>query len=358
MKLPVLIKHQPRRLQTLLLESQGVKSARNYGKVRIWLVLLVVFVAILAVVAAGVAWHYINRPIALRGAVIQENDDPKKQSPIMDVQIDAGDRMAGGPVKSDFSGYFKVTLRPGVKKGQPITIHFRNPDFQPVDWKGMVSDNVYVIRMVPLHHDDTDEKPDRPQVLVSNIFVRYSIETTAAVNIGTGVTTFQVINVANVPCDRTTPCSPDNKWKAAIGGASLDAGQGNVFENARVSCIAGPCPFTKIDSDNFSHGGRVISVMVRGWADTTTFLFQAEVFRQQINDIVRETYPVIFGRALNFTLPAAAQGPSLEAEIAGTNIIFPLGPSPTLSWANCNVKVGRDQSKSYRCELKPGYRFR
>ena len=341
-----------------MLESQGVKSARYYGKVRIWLVLLVVFVAILAVVAAGVAWHYINRPIALRGAVIQENDDPKKQSPIMDVQIDAGDRMAGGPVKSDFSGYFKVTLRPGVKKGQPITIRFRNPNFQPVDWKGMVSDKVYVIRMVPLHHDDTDEKPDRPQVLVSNIFVRYSIETTAAVNIGTGVTTFQVINVANVPCDRTTPCSPDNKWKAAIGGASLDAGQGNVFENARVSCIAGPCPFTKIDSDNFSHGGRVISVMVRGWADTTTFLFQAEVFRQQINDIVRETYPVIFGRALNFTLPAAAQGPSLEAEIAGTNIIFPLGPSPTLSWANCNVKVGRDQSKSYRCELKPGYRFR
>jgi hypothetical protein len=67
---------------------------------------------------------------------------------------------------------------------------------------------------------------------------------------------------------------------------------------------------------------------------------------------------VIFGRALNFSLPAAAQGPTLEAEISGTNIIFPLGPSPTLSWANCNVKVGKDQSKSYRCELKEGYRFK
>ncbi len=120
-------------------------------------------------------------------------------------------------------------------------------------------------------------------------------------NIGTGVTTFQIVNTANVPCDHTTPCSPDNKWRAAIGGASLDAGQGNVFENARVSCIAGPCPFTRIESDNFSHGGRVISVSVRGWADTTTFLFQAEVFRQEISDIVRESYPVIFGRAMNFS---------------------------------------------------------
>src|ERR1700720_555855 len=294
-----------------------MKFACNRGKVRIWLISLAAFVATLAVVAAVVAWHYINKPISLRGAVIQQNDDPKKQSPIMDVQIDGGDQMAGGPVKSDFSGYFKVTLRPGVKKGQPITIHFRNPNFQPVDWKGMVSDNVYVIRMVPLHHDDTDEKPDRPQVLVSNIFVRYSIETTAAVNIGTGVTTFQVINFATIPCDHATPCSPDNKWKAAIGGASLDAGQGNVFENARVSCIAGPCPFTKIDSDEFSHGGRNIGVSVLDWSDTAMFLFQAEVFRQEISDIVRETYPVIFGRALNFTLPAAAQGPSLQAEIAG-----------------------------------------
>jgi hypothetical protein len=335
-----------------------MRSIRNSGKVRVWLASLAAFAVILLGALGAVAWHYINRPISLRGAVIQQSDDPKKQSPIMDVQINADGDVAGAPVKSDFSGYFKLTLRPGVKQGHPITIHFRNPDYQPFDWKGMVSDKVYVIRMVPLHHDDTDEKPNQPQIMVSNIFVRYTIETTASVNIGTGVTTFQVVSTANVPCDHTTPCSPDNKWKAAIGGASLDAGQGNVFENARVSCIAGPCPFTKIDADNFTHGGRVISVSVRGWADTTTFLFQAEVFRQEISDIVRESYPVIFGRALNFSLPAAAQGPTLEAEIAGTNIIFPLGPSPTLSWANCNVKVGKDQSKSYRCELKQGYRFK
>src|SRR6516225_6424717 len=220
-----------------------MRSIRNTGKIKVWLISLAAFVVMLAGVLSAVAWHFINRPISLRGAVIQQNEDPKKQSPIMDVQIDADGNVASAPVKSDFSGYFKLTLRPGVKRGHPITIHFRNPDYQPFDWKGVVGDKVYIIRMLPLHHDDVEEKPNQPQVVVSNIFVRYTIETTASVNIGTGVTTFQIANNANVPCDHTTPCSPDNRWKAAIGGASLDAGQGNVFGNARVSCIAGPCPF-------------------------------------------------------------------------------------------------------------------
>lgn len=333
-------------------------SVRTHGKVRLWIAVTAGLAIILAAALAAVAWHYINKPIALRGAVIQQNEDPKKQSPITDVAINASNHEASRAATSDFSGYFKLTLLPGVKRGQPITIQFRHPDFEPVDLVSTVSDKVYVVRMVPLHQDDANEKPDQPQAEVSNIFVRYSIESTAAVNIGTGVTTFQVVNTGNVACDRRGTCSPDNKWKAAIGGASLDAGQGNVFENARVSCIAGPCAFTKIESDNFSQGARRISVSVRGWSDTTTFLFQAEVFQQEISDIVRSSYPVIFGRALNFSLPAAAQGPSLEAEIAGTNIVFPLRPSPTLSWAVCNVKVGKDQSKSYRCELKQGYRFR
>ncbi len=135
-------------------------------------------------------------------------------------------------------------------------------------------------------------------------------------------------------------------------------GTETVNENARLSCIAGPCPFTKIVSDGFSRGGRNIAVTVLGWSDTTTFLFLVEVFRHQISDIVRESYPVIFGDSLNFTLPGSAEGSSLEAEIDGTNIVFPLRPSPTLSWADCKVRVGKDQSKIYRCELRPRYRFR
>jgi hypothetical protein len=311
-------------------------------------------VLVLAVSLAGM--HYLRRPIALKGAIIQEDADTRKESPVTDVEVTVANNLAPEAAKSDFSGYFRLPLRGGVKRGQHVVLQFRHPDYESVDMPVEVGDKLYVARMLPLR-PDAAEQPGRPETVVSNVFVRYSIEATASVNVGAGVTTFQAVNTGNIRCDHTTPCSADNKWKAAVGSASLDAGQGNVFDNARVSCIAGPCPFTKIQTDDFSRGGRNISVSVLNWSDTTTFLFQAEVFRQEISDIVRESYPVIFGRALNFSLPAAAEGPSLEAEIAGTNIVFPLGPAPALSWADCNVKVGKDQTKSYRCELKDGYKF-
>jgi len=328
------------------------------GRVRPWVLALIssIALAILAV-AAGVATYYVRRPLALKGAILQQDADPKKQSPITDVEVSAADDLSTAPTKSGFSGYFRLALRRGVRRGQQITLQFRQPQYQPVDLPTYVSDQLYIIHMVPLHPDMEPETP-HAQVVIANVFVRYSIEQRAEANVGAGVTTFQVINKGNVPCDGHNPCSPDDKWRAAIGSASLDAGQGNVFEDARVSCIAGPCPFTKIESDNFSQGGRSIRVSVLDWSDTTTFLFQAEVFRQQINNIVRESYPVIFGRALNFSLPSAAEGATLEAELDGTQIVFPLGPSPILSWATCNVSVGKDQSKTYRCELKTGFRFR
>jgi hypothetical protein len=197
-----------------------------------------------------------------------------------------------------------------------------------------------------------------PDVIVANVRVRYSMKSTSAADVGSGVKTFQVVNIGNKPCDGHPPCSPDGKWKAVTASASLEAGEGNQFRNARVSCIAGPCPFTKIDSDDFSQGGRAISVSVRNWSDTTTFLLEAEVVHPMVSDTVRESYPVIFGPALNFTLPSTAEGPSIEAEINADTIIFPLGPDLFLSWANCNVRGNQDQTKAYRCELKPGYRFR
>jgi hypothetical protein len=334
-----------------------MRSISSRGAAKPWIVSIVASVGVVLLVAsAAVITHYVRKPIYLKGAIIQKDPDPRKQSPITNVEISAADNLSAS-VQSDFSGYFRLGLRRGVKRGQKITLQFRHPDFQPVDLPEVVSDKLYIVSMEPLH-PDIEIASDRPEAVVANVFVRYSIESTAEVNVGAGVTTFQVINTGNVPCHQHKPCSPDDRWKAAIGSASLDAGQGNVFENARVSCIAGPCPFVKIVSDNFSQGGRTIQVSVLGWSDTTTFLFQAEVFRQEINDIVRESYPVIYGRALNFSLPGAAEGPTLEAELDGTKIVFPLGPSPILSWAACNVRVGKDQSKSYRCELKPGYRFR
>jgi hypothetical protein len=167
----------------------------------------------------------------------------------------------------------------------------------------------------------------------------------------------EVVNTGNVPCGDRSFCSPDGKWKAAIGSLPLDAGEGQEFQNVRVSCIAGPCPFAKIESDGFSRGGRKIDVSVRAWSDTVTFLVEAEVVHSMLSDVIRQAYPSIFGRDMTFTLPPTGQGPSIEAEVNGFDIVYPLGPDLSISWASCNVQVASNRTKLYSCELKPGYRF-
>jgi hypothetical protein len=76
-----------------------------------------------------------------------------------------------------------------------------------------------------------------------------------------------------------------------------------------------------------------------------------------VADIVHESHPVIFGRTLSFTLPASAEGVCIEADVAGETVIFPLGPALFLSWATCDATGGSDQTKVYRCDLKPEYQF-
>jgi hypothetical protein len=301
--------------------------------------------------------HKKPRSIVLIGAVLKQDNDPPRQSPVANVEISSPDGVLLRDARSDFSGSFKLTFVPGVKLGEPVQLAFRHPDFQPLDVKELLSDKLEIVRMTPLH-GEIETALNEAKIVIGNVVVRYSTEATKTDNIGSAVKTFQVVNEGNFPCVQTTPCSPDGRWKATVASASLDAGEGNVFRDARVSCIAGPCPFTRIDTDEFSHGGRSIKVTVRNWSDTTTFLLQAEVFRSQLDSIVRRSFPVIFGRSMNFTLPSSAEGPSIEAEMNGTMIVFPLGPTPVLSWAECQVRVEKNQAKDYRCELKQGYQFR
>jgi hypothetical protein len=220
-----------------------------------------------------------------------------------------------------------------------------------------VADKIYVAHMVSVAQPNTTES-HRPEVMVSNTRVRYSMKATTEANVGSMVKTFQVTNTGNIPCDNRPPCSSDGKWKATIGSMSLDAGEGNEFRNARVSCIAGPCPFAKIEREQLSQDRRHLNVSVRNWSDTTTYLLESEVVHPMVSDMVRESYPVIFGRALNFSLPSTAEGPSIQAELDGEAIVFPLGPDLFLRWADCHMGVDKDQAKTYRCELKPGYQFR
>lgn len=293
----------------------------------------------------------------IQGAIVKHNPDTRKESPIEGVEVSAADGSAIHDVKSDFAGYFRLPLEPQIVPGQSVVLNFQHPDYLPANLQATVANNLYVVEMAPVHGEveaDLNEK----QVMVANVLIRYSIGSSVLENIGTGEKTFQVENHGNVPCNGQKPCSPDGKWKAATVSASLDSGEGNLFQNGRVSCIAGPCPFTKIDSDGFSHPARAISVTVRDWSDTTTFLLQAEVFHSESSNLIRFSYPVIFGRSMNFTLPNDAEGPTIEAEMDGSQIIFPLAPDPILSWADCSVRVEKKQGKDYRCELKAGYSFK
>ena len=328
---------------------------RGRRKAAIW----VAAVMVLGVTLATLLLMHLHRnkeSISLKGAVIRLDTDADKQLPIVDVEISEANGLSVGECKSDSSGYFNLRLRPGVKTGQSVVLQFRHPDYQSLNLSDLAGDKLYVARLVPVPRQ-TQTQPNRPDMAVSNVSVRYSIKTITAVNVGSAVKTFPVVNTGNVLCNGKEPCSPDGKWKAVVGSISLDAGEGNEFRNARVSCIAGPCPFTMIEPDNFSRRGRRIKVSARNWSDTAIFLLEAEVFHPMVSDSVRKSYPVIFGQALNFTLPAAAEGVCIEAELNGEPIVFPLGPNLFLSWAGCNTRVNNDQTKVYRCELKPGYRF-
>ena len=318
--------------------------------------------AVLAVLAGAIGrlpisgWSRptVAEPLYIRGAVVEQENDPAKQLPISDVDVTAADNAAVSRVTSDSSGFFSLSLRPDVKPGTPISLKFRSSDYKPLDLNVVAGDEINIARMVPVRQEAQNRGP---VVSVTGISVRYSIETTNAVNVGSAVKTFEVMNTGNLPCAGKPPCSPGMRWKAAVGSATLDAGEGKEFRNARLSCIAGPCPFTTIESDNFSKGGRTISASVRDWSDTTTFLLEADVFRRQIADVIRQAFPVIIDQAMNFTLPAPAEGASIDAKLDGTPIVFPLGPTPILSWANCSVRTGQDQARVFWCQLKPGYRF-
>jgi hypothetical protein len=316
-------------------------------------------IAILAAggIAAGLVdtvWLHRVKHIVMQGAIIKRDSDVKKQSPIADVQVSVQGALSPIVTKTDFSGYFKIRLPLGARPGQTVVLQFRHPDYQPLDVSEIIGSQLYLVSLTPVVQK-RKAAPPGPLINIANVRVRYSTQTETEVNIGSEVATFEVKNQGNVPCNKHEPCSPNGYWKASIGTASLDAGDGNVFDNARVSCIAGPCPFTRVVKDRFSRSARQISVSVLDWSDTTTFLMQGEVFRREISDPVRELYPVIFGDSINFSLPPPAEGPSLEAEVNSVETVFPLGPNPTLPWANCNVEVAKSESKSYRCELKPGY---
>lgn len=330
-------------------------------KTILWIVIGAAVLATLLLVTLLHKWK--PKLATIQGAVIRHDQDTRKQLPIGNVLVTATRGRTVISTRTDSSGYFKITFPDPIWPGQTVYMHFERNGYRPLDLSLRMVFRSTVRRLVVAALTPLSVKPaadsNTPAVTVSNIRIRYTVNTQQDENIGSMVKTFSIANQGNIPCRRRGPCSPDGNWKATLGSITMDAGVGNEYRDVRASCIAGPCPFTRIDPNGFIHGGRVITVSALNWSDTATFLVEAEVFHTSIGSNVRESYPVIYGRLFNFILPATQEGASIEAEINGQPIIFPLSPDLYLSWATCSEKQSPEADKSmlYRCELKPGVHF-
>lgn len=296
-----------------------------------------------------------KEPVVVTGAVLVRDSDPRNQSPIANAKVTASTRSVSASGVSDVSGLFRIELPPRARR-EEIAVTFEHAGYRPLRLTALPK-QIVIARMLSSAPFETPRQKKNESVL-SSARIRYSVKTTSTANIGSIADTFEVSNTGDSPCKQQLPCSPDNRWKASIGSYSLDAGEGNEYRNIRLSCIAGPCPFTRIESEVQSDDGRRLKVSVRNWSDTVTFLLEAEVSQTRVSDVIRQSYPAIFGSTMSFTLPPGAEGPSIEAELNESDIIFPLGPDLILSWANCTMKASPGQGQLYRCELKGGYRFR
>ena len=325
-----------------------------------------VLVAAIGLGAAAIFLIWTRRvllePVTLTGAVLRQDKDPKNQSPLANTKVTAIGGLTDATATSDASGLFKLAWRPGLQPGQPITLEFEHTGYKPLKITDVPLDRLCIARLEPLARlpaaggQDHDESPPKP-VLIKDVRVRYSFKDQTTINVGSVAKQFEVANIGNVACSGHVPCSPDGKWEAKVGSISLDAEKGNEFHNVRASCIAGPCPFTRIETPDLSHPGRKITISALDWSDTATFLVEAEVIRVTTTDTIRWSYPSINGQTMSFALPSGGEGPSIEADLNGEDIVFPLGPRLFLSWAACTTENAADHSTLYRCELKPGYQL-
>lgn len=329
----------------------------------ILLALVLAAAALLAIALTVWATHWRPRVITIQGTVIRSNADPRKQVAIDRANITVSNGTTLASAESDKSGFFKLTFRAGIRLPRNAALIVRKSGYAPFIMNLPLTprSNLRKLYVIPLKEQDSHATgaEKRSQTVVSNVIIRYTVNAQSMTNIGTAVKTFEVINHGNVPCRNQAPCSPNGFWKASRGTITLKAGSNNEFRNVRVLCIAGPCPFTRVHLHESGNATKTITVSAVNWSDTATFLVEAEVYRNSISSQLRESYPVIFGRDMHFTLPPAAEGPTILAEIGTQSIVFPLSSGLYMSWATCNSEHGKQTGNStvFQCELKPDYRF-
>jgi hypothetical protein len=206
-------------------------------KIIVWLIAAVATVVVIALLLRA---RRLLPTTTIPGAVIESNADTRKELPIADAVITATDGARTYTTHSDAAGYFKLIIQSRPLSGKPIMLSLRHPSYDPLDvdvqtGRLLPRNALHVERMVPIA-PKAPPGPHRPDAVVSELRVRYTINSRSEVNVGSAVKTFQVVNEANVPCNGHPPCSPDKRWKASSASASLYAGADNIFNNVRASC--------------------------------------------------------------------------------------------------------------------------
>src|SRR6202451_685591 len=153
-------------------------------RIEAWIVLTV---ALLTATTVALIYWQRQKALSLRGAVLMESADPRKQQPIAGVTISGGD-LAISDAKSDSSGFFVLKLRKPIRKGHPILLSFRAAQYKPLDLTDIVANKIYVIHLVPLSSAPAPKA--QPQIKVGNVRVRYAVRAMTELSVGSAVKTF------------------------------------------------------------------------------------------------------------------------------------------------------------------------
>jgi len=211
-------------------------------------------------------------PMVIQGVVMRDEANPEKRFPISSVRVISTDGLASAPTTTGTDGLFKLTLKPEAKNGLSISLNFQHPDYQEKDVTQVIGESVpYIFYLWPSQY--TRVEPAGQAWMGRFLRVADPPEIVSK--------TFQIRNRGSVRCNNRPPCSPDGKWKAAIETASIDAGPGKIFASGRAQCIAGPCPWTSVETKGFPQLGQpTLTVSVRNWSDTVTYRLSGEAVRR------------------------------------------------------------------------------
>lgn len=335
-------------------------------RVRIIVIVSVLVVAVAVVIAVRVAKKGVPRihpAITIEGSVLNQDADPSKRTPIPAVTVTATRGETELVRQTDPTGYFHVSFSGGIESGKDLTLTFVKSGYKTVQMTPThPGDQLYIVQMEPVAAPTRPVRTQQKQATaklteIKDVRVRYSFKNESTISVSAVAKEFMAPNKGNIPCRDLKPCSPDGKWKATLTILPIDTEPGNEFRNIRVSCIAGPCHFLKLDPPAIENDGTKLKISVLNWSDTSAFLVEGDVVRKMVTSTVRQSYPFILGNTMNFALPPTSEAVSIEANVDGKLIIFPLGPTLDLSWADCNVDTTTGGDKTYRCQLKGGYQF-